>query len=528
MRGKDIIWRLKIDGNNPYSHNYAVCKSPKGVEIGSVTTLIDLEEKSKAGCANTQIPELELELEPEPDLEEGMVNDVEALPSNFNWRTRPKGNYLTKVKNQGGCGSCWAFASVGVTEAALNIANNRTGNNFDLSEQYMVSNCLSKNNCCGGWPEKALQYIRDKGIPNEGCMKYKDGGVNGIGGCSCSNNTCDSKCKYKNNGQCSEIRCGDKCGSWSRQLTMVKATGAVGSTRYAIKNKLVNNGPLTAYIRQRGTFDSKTRIYKCTQDSPTTHGVVIVGYNDSGKYWIVRNSWGGTWNGDGYYKVGYGECSIESRVHYATQSGFDSKFTSSSKGWAKYKGSWNIQSGNYLTTLGVKGKYSSVSYNGQYYPLTYEVRMKRNGCPSCANHVSIRGAAYGLDSMGRWQKEYKFAYTNNGYFSVWKKNKSSITAKKNWTYSTAIKKNNWNVIKIKASGSKLRFYINGSLVWAGSDTSFKSGRVGIGMYRNTTTTGNKLLVDWAKLTKSANISAPERMQNVGKEAPGNFEDSMSP
>jgi hypothetical protein len=47
------------------------------------------------------------------------------------------------------------------------------------------------------------------------------------------------------------------------------------------------------------------------------HGVVIAGYSDSGGYWIIKNSWGSTWNGDGYFKIGYGECAIESYVSYA-------------------------------------------------------------------------------------------------------------------------------------------------------------------------------------------------------------------
>ena len=57
-------------------------------------------------------------------------------------------------------------------------------------------------------------------------------------------------------------------------------------------------------------------VYRCTNDSGANHAVVITGYNDAGGYWIIKNSWGDTWNGDGYFKVGYGECSIESWVDY--------------------------------------------------------------------------------------------------------------------------------------------------------------------------------------------------------------------
>ena len=58
-------------------------------------------------------------------------------------------------------------------------------------------------------------------------------------------------------------------------------------------------------------------IYKCDVDSGANHGVIIAGYNDADGYWIVKNSWGSTWNGDGYFKVGYGECAVEQSAVYA-------------------------------------------------------------------------------------------------------------------------------------------------------------------------------------------------------------------
>jgi subtilisin-like proprotein convertase family protein len=81
----------------------------------------------------------------------------------------------------------------------------------------------------------------------------------------------------------------------------------------------VEKGPLAAAIGVQsdvgGYWDGD--IYRCTNDSDTNHIVVIVGYDDAGGYWIVKNSWGASWNGDGYFKVGYGECAIENYVYYA-------------------------------------------------------------------------------------------------------------------------------------------------------------------------------------------------------------------
>ena len=64
-----------------------------------------------------------------------------------------------------------------------------------------------------------------------------------------------------------------------------------------------------------GGFDAQG-VYRCTNDAGANHAVVITGYDDAGGYWIIKNSWGATWNGDGYFKVGYGECDIESWVDY--------------------------------------------------------------------------------------------------------------------------------------------------------------------------------------------------------------------
>jgi len=67
-----------------------------------------------------------------------------------------------------------------------------------------------------------------------------------------------------------------------------------------------------------GDFDGDG-IYRCTNPNGPgiNHGVIIAGYNDAGAYWIVKNSWGTYFGDGGYFKVGYGECGIESDVYYA-------------------------------------------------------------------------------------------------------------------------------------------------------------------------------------------------------------------
>jgi hypothetical protein len=185
--------------------------------------------------------------------------------------------------------------------------------------------------------------------------------------------------------------------------------------------------------------------------------------------------------------------------------GFYSPFTSDAAGWVIHKGTWSLESSNYFTTTGVAGKASTISHINDYSTLTYEVRMKRTGCVGCANTLAIRGNPV-LDATGWWKTEYTFDYTNNGLFSVWKDNNGTYTALKNWTSTTAISQGGWNTLKVTASGSTLKFYINGILVWSGTDSAYASGRVGIGMYRSTTSTGDKLYVDYAQLDTT--VAAP--------------------
>ena len=88
----------------------------------------------------------------------------------FDWRNRHGQNWVTPVKNQGGCGSCWAFAAAGATELLVNLYYNRHLD-FDLSEQQLLS-CSGAGTCLGGWPNSALNYIRNSGITNEECFPY--------------------------------------------------------------------------------------------------------------------------------------------------------------------------------------------------------------------------------------------------------------------------------------------------------------------------------------------------------------------
>ena len=126
--------------------------------------------------------------------------------------------------------------------------------------------------------------------------------------------------------------------------------------------------------------------------------------------------------------------------------------------------------------------------------------MKREGCNSCANTIFVRGTPDPLWDQNRWNNGLLFQYTRNGNYSVWKYQSGKLVTLQNWTSSPAINPlDAWNTVRVVGNGSKLYLYMNGTLVWVGSDSSFSAGKVGIGMYSNGAS-NDRLLVDWAALT----------------------------
>ena len=131
-----------------------------------------------------------------------------------------------------------------------------------------------------------MQYIKIIGIVDELCFPYV-----------ASNQACTAKC-------------GDpvsNVGTWFISSAINQAS---------IKEELVNNGPVVVGMNM-DTWNSTT--ISCTS-TVEGHAVVIVGYDDVGGYWIVRNSWSDTWGTDGgYFRVRYGQCGIDTGVAFSVE-----------------------------------------------------------------------------------------------------------------------------------------------------------------------------------------------------------------
>lgn len=212
--------------------------------------------------------------------------DGSNQPAYFDWRDRDGENWMTSVKDQGGCGSCWAFSAVGTVEAAFNIFNNDPDLDLDLSEQQLVSDngvcCLSCGNCYGGWPSEGLDYIKNTGIVNEACFPYT----------------------------ASDLDC-NLCGDWQNKVYKIDDYLFVfPNTTEAYKQALMDYGPLSIGIDVSDMFFYYSDgIYEELEEINFTglnHAIVLVGWNDTGGYWIAKNSWGPWWGTDGYAKLFYG------------------------------------------------------------------------------------------------------------------------------------------------------------------------------------------------------------------------------
>ena len=305
------------DGKDPYARKYSACILPdKSRKPASILMKLD-QFIYKTSC--------NLKLSKKQDIEDaqsikfgkrgqrlaGATILTAQVPPSFDWRNVNGSDWTTPVKNQGQCGSCWAFSAVGTVEAIFNIAASNPDLDPDLSEENLVSDCFVGHSCCGGWHGSALNYIEESGIVDEACFPYVDTWCQCWGSGSC-------QCTYSGQGVCSDATCSDRCSDWANRLWQITHYDPVLADPDVIKSYLTYYGPLSAAmaIDSEGYWDGD--IYRCVNDDDVNHAVVIVGYDDEGGYWIVRNSWGPTWNGDGHFKVGYGECSIEEYVYYAT------------------------------------------------------------------------------------------------------------------------------------------------------------------------------------------------------------------
>ncbi len=320
--GQNYSWCIKngygietvCDGKSPLSSCRAVCVFQNGTktDMGSLMNLYEKIAGKQINPDNIVIketnpetvyttPAYEVNYKVKSISKYGVAlfqTQQDNLPDYFDWRDINGTNFMTGVKNQVS-GTCWAYSVVGTVEAKYNIEQNISNSSFhlDLSERNLASN-NPECGCdyCGDYDKGGLlvspyDFIKDVGITTEQC--FPDGP----------------------NANSYPSSCNERCSNWTKNLYKINDYGVFSTdNRTYIKKMLIENGPLTVGV-YAGWFVDSEGILQCNYNFQWfTHGLVLVGYNDTGQYWIIKNSWGTGWGHKGYGYIKYDNCLVESNV----------------------------------------------------------------------------------------------------------------------------------------------------------------------------------------------------------------------
>ena len=200
-----------------------------------------------------------------------------GVPESFDWRDN---NGVTSVKDQGQCGSCWAFSSIGAMEGAWSVAK---GQLVDLSEQQLVD-CATgfsygSHGCNGGQMDGGFKYAIQNGICSYSSYPYTSGTTKSGGSCQ----SCDEIVTFSS---CYDVKSKDQLALKSAVFKTPVSVAIEADTRY-----------FQSY--SGGVLDAST----C--GTQLDHGVLVVGYGEEKgeKYWLVKNSWSSSWGENGYVKI---------------------------------------------------------------------------------------------------------------------------------------------------------------------------------------------------------------------------------
>jgi len=253
-----------------------------------------------------------------------MLLGVEDVPDTFDPREQwPDCPTIKEIRDQGGCGSCWAFGAVTAMSDRICI-HSKGKQHAHVSSENLLSCCYSCGfGCNGGFPGAAWSYWKRKGLVSGGQYGTKDG---------CQPYAIEP-CEHHVNGTrlpCSEggstPKCHRKCENPDYAVPY-KKDKTYGSKTYSLENnvaqiqmELMTNGPAEAAFTVFEDFPNyKSGVYQHVTGKPLGgHAIRLLGWGVEAEtpYWLVANSWNYDWGDGGTFKIlrGSDHCGIESGV----------------------------------------------------------------------------------------------------------------------------------------------------------------------------------------------------------------------
>lgn len=264
---------------------------------------------------------------PEQPISELLINSIEDddnLPENFDSRTQwPTCPTIREVRDQGSCGSCWAFGAVEAMSDRVCIhSQGRT--NFRFSADDLVSCCHTCGfGCNGGFPGAAWSYWVHKGLVSggpygsgQGCRPYE------IAPCEHHVNGTRPSCEGEGG---STPKCRKQCqASYNKKYEddrhFGKSSYSVNRDEKRIRQEIFKNGPVEgAFTVYEDLLSYKQGVYQHVQGKALGgHAIRILGWGveNNTPYWLIANSWNTDWGNNGFFKIlrGQNHCGIEDGV----------------------------------------------------------------------------------------------------------------------------------------------------------------------------------------------------------------------
>ncbi len=206
--------------------------------------------------------------------------EMKAAETIVDWRNHNGQNWVSPILDQGNCGSCVAFATVATLETQANITRQLPWLNPKYSPQALFA--CGGGSCDSGWyPAAAANFLKTTGVPDEACAPYSSGATGQDASCSsvCANSA-----------------------SRTQKISSYQTLYGADQVKQAL-----TKGPVVTTLTVYADFVLySSGIYKHTTGSALGgHAVSLIGYNDTDRYWIIRNSWAQDWGEKGFAKVSY-------------------------------------------------------------------------------------------------------------------------------------------------------------------------------------------------------------------------------